>query len=107
MVGAIIGVRTSGMLMIVNVTPRSASSAADMVVEAIIDRPKRIATRLGLFTEVLYLAAPRMSEVMMNTAYKMFPDSAAAKGEAKEKPKDSKPTPEAAIFASLLRGVHW
>jgi hypothetical protein len=81
--------------------------AADMVVEAIIDRPKRIATRLGLFTEVLYLAAPRMSEVMMNTAYKMFPDSAAAKGEAKEKPKDSKPTPEAAIFASLLRGVHW
>ena len=81
--------------------------AADMVVEAIIDRPKRIATRLGLFTEVLYLAAPRMSEVMMNTAYKMFPDSAAAKGETKEKPKDSKPTPEAAIFASLLRGVHW
>jgi NAD(P)-dependent dehydrogenase (short-subunit alcohol dehydrogenase family) len=81
--------------------------AADMVVEAIIARPKRIATRLGLFSEVFYLAAPRMSEVVMNTAYKMFPDSSAAKGEVKDKPKDSKPTPEAAIFASLLRGVHW
>ena len=81
--------------------------AADMVAEAIIARPKRIATRLGLFSEVLYLAAPRISEVVMNTAYKMFPDSAAAKGDAKDKPKDSKPTPEAAIFASLLRGVHW
>jgi NAD(P)-dependent dehydrogenase (short-subunit alcohol dehydrogenase family) len=81
--------------------------AADMVAEAIISRPKRIATRLGLFSEVLYLAAPRMSEVVMSTAYQMFPDSAAAKGEVKEKPKDSRPTPEAAIFASLLRGVHW
>ena len=81
--------------------------AADMVAEAIIDRPKRIATRLGLFAEVFHLAAPRMSEVVMSTAYQMFPDSAAAKGEVKEKPKDAKPTPEAAIFASLLRGVHW
>jgi NAD(P)-dependent dehydrogenase (short-subunit alcohol dehydrogenase family) len=81
--------------------------AADMVVEAIIARPKRIATRLGLFSEVFYLAAPRISEVVMNTAYKMFPDSSAAKGEVQDKPKDSRPTPEAAIFASLLRGVHW
>jgi len=77
------------------------------VAEAIIDRPKRIATRLGLFAEVLHLAAPRISEVVMNTAYKMFPDSSAAKGEAKDKPKDSTPTTEAVMFASLLRGVHW
>ena len=81
--------------------------AADMVAEAIIDRPKRIATRLGLFAEVLHLAAPRISEVVMNTAYKMFPDSSAAKGEAKDRPKDSTPTTEAVMFASLLRGVHW
>ena len=81
--------------------------AADMVAEAIIDRPKRIATRLGLFAEVLHLTAPRISEVVMNTAYKMFPDSSAAKGEAKDRPKDSTPTAEAVMFASLLRGVHW
>jgi NAD(P)-dependent dehydrogenase (short-subunit alcohol dehydrogenase family) len=83
--------------------------AADMVAQAIIERPKRIATKLGLFSEVLHLAAPRISEVVMNTAYKMFPDSSAAKGEKArdEKPKDVAPTPEAALFASLLRGVHW
>jgi len=83
--------------------------AADMVAEAIIERPKRIATKLGLFSEVLHLAAPRISEVVMNTAYKMFPDSSAAKGEKAldQKPKDAAPTPEAALFASLLRGVHW
>lgn len=81
--------------------------AADMVAEAIIDRPKRIATRLGLFSEVFYLAAPRLSEVVMNTAYKMFPDSGRTRGGVVEKPKETRPTPEAALFASLLRGVHW
>ena len=83
--------------------------AADMVAEAIIERPKRIATKLGLFSEVLHLAAPRISEVVKNNAYKMFPDSSAAKGDKSrdEKPKDVAPTPEAALFASLLRGVHW
>jgi hypothetical protein len=40
----------------------------------------------------------------------MFPDSAAAKGMSgrSELPAEAtRPTPEAALFASLLRGVHW
>jgi NAD(P)-dependent dehydrogenase (short-subunit alcohol dehydrogenase family) len=81
--------------------------AADMVAEAIIDRPKRIATKLGIAAEVLHLVAPRITEVVMNTAYRMFPDSAAAKGEQAEKKPDAPPTREAVMFASLLRGVHW
>jgi len=81
--------------------------AADMVAEAIIDRPKRIATKLGIAAEVLHLVAPRITEVVMNTAYRMFPDSAAAKGEQAEKKPDAPPTKEAVMFASLLRGVHW
>jgi NAD(P)-dependent dehydrogenase (short-subunit alcohol dehydrogenase family) len=81
--------------------------AADMVAEAIIFRPKRIATKLGIFAEVLHLIAPRITEVVMNTAYRMFPDSSAAKGEQGEKKPDAPPTREAVIFASLLRGVHW
>ncbi len=81
--------------------------AADMVAEAITERPKRIATRLGIAAEVLHLVAPRITEVVMNTAYRMFPDSAAAKGEAGEKKPDAPPTQEAVVFASILRGVHW
>jgi len=81
--------------------------AADMVAEAIIDRPKRIATKLGIAAEVLHLVAPRVTEVVMNTAYRMFPDSAAAKGEQDEKKPESPPTQEAVMFASILRGVHW
>jgi NAD(P)-dependent dehydrogenase (short-subunit alcohol dehydrogenase family) len=81
--------------------------AADLVAEALIARPKRIATRLGLAAEVLHLVAPRVSEVIMNTAYRMFPDSAAAKGGQVEQKPEAPPTKEAVVFASLLRGVHW
>jgi NAD(P)-dependent dehydrogenase (short-subunit alcohol dehydrogenase family) len=81
--------------------------AADMVAEAITARPKRIATRLGIAAEMLYLVAPRVTEVVMNTAYRMFPDSAAAQGGQGERKPDAPPTQEAVIFASILRGVHW
>ena len=81
--------------------------AADMVAEAIIARPKRIATKLGIAAEVLHLVAPRVTEVVMNTAFRMFPDSAAAKGAPGEHRPDVPPTKEAVVFASILRGVHW
>jgi NAD(P)-dependent dehydrogenase (short-subunit alcohol dehydrogenase family) len=81
--------------------------AADMVAEAITLRPKRIATRLGIAAEVLHLVAPRVTEVVMNTAYRMFPDSAAAKGEQDQGRPQAEPTREAVMFASILKGVHW
>jgi len=56
---------------------------------------------------VLHLVAPRVTEVVMNTAYRMFPDSAAAKGEQGESKPEAPPTQEAVMFASILRGVHW
>ena len=79
--------------------------AADMICQAVVDRPKRVATRLGVFGEVAYAAAPKAVDVLLNTAYKLFPDSAAAKG---EKPK-GKPemSTEAVAFAHLIPGVHW
>jgi len=49
---------------------------------------------------------PKMSEVVMNSAYRMFPDSAAAQGsKAGDAPRTA--TKEAMIFASLMRGIHW
>src|SRR3546814_3712149 len=52
--------------------------AADLLVKAIIDRPTRIATRLGIFAELINAVAPKAYEVVMNPAFKLFPDSAAA-----------------------------
>ena len=79
--------------------------AADMVKEAVIYRPQRIATRLGIFAQVLHSVAPKSSEIIMNSAFRMFPDSSAAKGE--KSGKEDQPTQEQVAFASLMRGIHW
>lgn len=87
-----------------NVPTITPEQAADMVKDAIIRRPQRIATRLGVFAQVMHALAPKSMEVIMNTAFNMFPDSAAAKGEKSS----GRPTsPEQVAFASLMRGVHW
>ncbi|MCL7943913.1 SDR family oxidoreductase [Marinobacter sp. ATCH36] len=79
--------------------------AADMVVDAIVYRPKRIATRLGIFAQVLQALAPKMGEIVMNTGYRMFPDSPSAAGSrSRERPKVSS---EQVAFAAIMRGIYW
>lgn len=80
--------------------------AADLIVKAIIDRPSRVATRLGVFAGVLHAVFPKVYEVVMSTAFELFPDSAAAKGMA-GRGDAAQPTNEQIAFASLMRGVHW
>jgi NAD(P)-dependent dehydrogenase (short-subunit alcohol dehydrogenase family) len=84
----------------------SPDEAADMIADAIIRQPQRIATRLGVMAEITHLIMPKMSEVVMNSAYRMFPDSAAAQGR-KDGDAQRSATKEAMIFASLMRGIHW
>ena len=93
----------------------SPEEAADLVAEAVIHRPQRLATRLGLFAQWVYLLAPKLSELVMSTAFRMFPENPPAAGPAAPPgppgapapPAQAKATPEAVIFASLMRGVHW
>ena len=82
----------------------SPEAAADMLVHACVDKPVRVATRLGIAVELLQAAVPRITQIMMNTTFRMFPDSAAAKGE-----KDAKPTlsPEAVAMSEMMRGIHF
>jgi NAD(P)-dependent dehydrogenase (short-subunit alcohol dehydrogenase family) len=80
--------------------------AADLVVKAIIERPSRVATRTGIFAATLNALVPKAYEVIMNTAFEMFPDSAAAKGDRKAL-KSEHSTNEQVAFAALMRGVHW
>ncbi len=64
-----------------NVPTLSPEEAADLVVEAIVYKSVRIATRLGIFGAILPRGGaenPRRS--CSNTAFNMFPDSAAAQG---------------------------
>jgi NAD(P)-dependent dehydrogenase (short-subunit alcohol dehydrogenase family) len=80
--------------------------AAEMIAGAMISQPKKVATRLGTFGELLYAVAPAVSDKILNTAYKLFPESQAAKGKTDEAP-DKAPTAEAVAFAHLMKGVHW
>ncbi len=89
-----------------NVPTLSPEQAADLVVEAIVYRPVRIATRLGIFGAVCHAAAPRLTQIMLNTAFNMFPDSPAAQGKkAQDAPQQL--SPEQMAFASLTQGIHW
>lgn len=87
-----------------NVPTISPEEAADLVKEAVIYQPQRIATRLGIFAQVLHALAPKISEIVMNSAFRLFPDSAAAKGDKSEEGKVSQ---EQIAFASIMRGIHW
>ena len=100
--------------------------AADMLCDAIVFKPKRIATPVGTLGQVLYAINPKSIDYILNSAYHMFPDSTAAKsGKGKGEGKaagDGKAPPATATrgtstdeqanrqqlaFAYLMRGVHW
>ncbi len=81
--------------------------AADLVVEAIVYKPVRIATRLGVFGEILHAVAPKATQILLNTAFRMFPDSSAAKGKKGEQAQEVELSPEQMAFAQLTQGIHW
>jgi NAD(P)-dependent dehydrogenase (short-subunit alcohol dehydrogenase family) len=87
-----------------NVPTITPEEAAAMVKQAVIYQPQRIATRLGIFAQVLHAVAPKVSEIVMNSAFRMFPESAAAKGVNAHQAEASQ---EQVAFASLMRGIHW
>ena len=78
--------------------------AAGMVGDAIIHRQKRIATRLGIFGQTIQALSPKLHEFVMNTAFKMFPDSSASQGVRGRKDSVSS---EQMAFAYLMKGVYW
>jgi short-subunit dehydrogenase len=83
----------------------SPEEATEMVVDAIIHRPVRVATRLGIFAQILHMISPKISQLIMNTGYQMFPDSSAAKGARDGE--DVRPPQEGIALTALLKGLHW
>jgi hypothetical protein len=81
------------------------AEAADMICSAMIRKPKKVATTLGNIGELAYAIAPGGVDVVLNYAYKRFPDSSAAKGDGRGG--REQPTSESLAFAHILRGVHW
>jgi NAD(P)-dependent dehydrogenase (short-subunit alcohol dehydrogenase family) len=88
-----------------NVPTLAPEEAADMIAQACIFKPVRVATRLGIFGQVLHALVPRVAQIVMNTTFRMFPDSSAAKG-AKSGEK-SKLSAEAVAMQQMMRGIHF
>ena len=83
---------------------KSPEEAASLIADAIVHKPPRVATRLGMFARALELFAPKLADAINNVSFHMFPDSQAARGaDAVEEP----PTEQAVAFAKLLHGLHW
>jgi len=85
------------------VPTRSPDEAVDMIVDGIINRKKRVATRLGVFGEVSYALAPKLIDRILNTGFRLFPDSPKKGKEDEHRP----PGPEALAFAHIMHGIHW
>ena len=75
----------------------SPEEAADLITEAIRKRPKRIATTLGSLGQLTYAAVPGAQDLIVNRAYKLFPEG---------KPPGEE-TAEQRAFVRATRGVHW
>jgi NAD(P)-dependent dehydrogenase (short-subunit alcohol dehydrogenase family) len=94
----------------------SPEEAGQMLCDAMIDKPKRKASRLGTFGEVLYAIHPQTVDLVLNQAYQLFPDSKAARkgkdsegssGEDDSSGGDDGMSTEAVAMAYLLKGVHF
>jgi short-subunit dehydrogenase len=75
----------------------SPDEAAELITEAIRKRPKRVATTLGNLGQLSYAIVPGAQDLVVNRAYKLFPEGDPVKDE----------TAEQRAFVRATRGVHW
>ncbi|HEU4852190.1 MAG TPA: SDR family oxidoreductase [Telluria sp.] len=79
----------------------SPDAAADLVVQAIVNAPARIATDVGMLGLGVQLAAPHMGQVIMNTAYRLSAEQEGAPADGA-----APASPELRAMQHLLHGVH-
>lgn len=75
---------------------RTADRAADLVVEGIIHRPKRVAVPVGNLFELAYGIAPKAMDRVLNAAYELYPES----GDRKDQRQP--PSRDAAMFQTVF-----
>ncbi|MFO1292197.1 MAG: SDR family oxidoreductase [Rubrivivax sp.] len=81
--------------------------AAEMVVDAIVNKPSRIATDMGRFQQVWNLLSPKSYAAAMNGTFRMFDDGAPPVQGQKPEALTAEPTSEQVALAALMKGVHY
>ena len=88
---------------------KSPEQAADMVMDALLKRPKHIGTPTGRMISAAYTVAPGLVDAIAYQGYRIFPDSTAAGGTGRMKigKGDRHLGAAATALARLTRGFHW
>ena len=82
----------------------SPAQAADLLVKAMVERPHEINTLLGNAGAIAHTVAPKLAFRVLNMAYHVFPDSAAARGQSGE---GGSRESEQLMLARVFKGIHW
>ena len=82
----------------------SPGQAAAKVITALVDKPHEINTMTGNLGALAHTLAPKVAFRVLNLAYQVFPDSAAARAGTEA---DGKAESEQLLLARVLKGVHW
>ncbi|MGH3629854.1 MAG: SDR family oxidoreductase, partial [Sciscionella sp.] len=88
---------------------KTPEQAADMVIKALVKRPKQLGTPTGATIGLTYSMLPGLVDAIAYQAYRLFPDSTAAGGAGKLKlgKQDKRVTNAAAALVRFTRGFHW
>lgn len=79
--------------------------ATQLIVKAMIQKPAKIATRLGIFATLLNDLLPSASRLLMNAGYHMFPEGTSS--QEKSDDEEQKASPEQKLMFNLLKVVNW
>jgi NAD(P)-dependent dehydrogenase (short-subunit alcohol dehydrogenase family) len=93
--------------------------AGQLVTDAMIDKPKRVAKRLGTTAQLLYTLNPKVTDQIAHTVYRLFPEKDPKKKEAERRALEQggddaqgdgqgdEISSEATALAYLMRGVYF
>ena len=90
-----------------NVPTLSPEDAAGLIADAIVKKPVRIATNLGILGQITHAFTPRIAQKVMNRSFRLFNDSDAARGKKAPEPIAADKTVEEKAMQTLLKGVHF
>jgi short-subunit dehydrogenase len=80
----------------------SSDEAADLIIKAIIEKPKRIANRIGLFAALVHGVYPKLGELVMNTGFNMAPETDGKKHDSDPKQNSA----DVMALSNLIREIH-
>lgn len=87
----------------------SPAQAADMLIEAMVEKPHEINTLAGYAGNLLQRYVPKSAHRVLNVAYQLFPDSAAAKAHIEDDGHTGAPAHESQreMVVRLFKGLKW